>query len=108
MISEKQKKNLKKYRHLVAAMISYSYGYFTPPMALEAIQDHKNHKPSFCEWYFDIACRRGVKSDADYIQINHDTIKGAIRCRHLDDFKRSLVIVDKNIESHESIGASWF
>ena len=108
MLYDSHKKKLKKYRHLIAALISYSIGYFTPLMALGTIEDYKNNKPNFCEWYFDIACKRKAKSDADYIQINRDVIKNAIKNRHNWDFKRSLAIVDKNIESYESIGASWF
>ena len=108
MIYESQKKKLKKYRHLIAALISYSIGYFTPLMALDTIQDHKNNKPNFCEWFFDIACKRGVHSDDDFIKINRDIIKGAIKYRHSFDFKRCLAIVDRNIAGYESLGASWF
>ena len=108
MIYESQKKKLKKYRHLIAALISYSIGYFTPLMALDTIQDHKNNKPNFCEWYFDIACKRGVHSDDDFIKINREVIKGAIKYRHSFDFKRCLAIVDRNIAGYESLGASWF
>lgn len=108
MIYESEKKQLKKYRHLIAALIDFSIGYFTPLMALSAIQDHKNGKPNFCEWFYDIACKRGVHSDADFIKINREVIKGAIKRRHCYGFKRCLAIVDKNIEGYESIGASWF
>ncbi len=108
MLYDSHKKKLKKYRHLIAALISYSIGYFTPLMALGTIEDYKNNKPNFCEWYFDIACKRGTKSDTDYIQINHDVIKNAITNRHSWDFTRSLDIVDRNIAGEESIVASWF
>ena len=108
MIYESKKKKLKKYRHLIAALISYSIGYFTPLMALSAIEDHKKNQPNFCEWYFDIACKRGVHSDQDFLKINRNVIKGAIKYRHSWDFKRCLDIVDRNIAGYESLGASWF
>lgn len=34
MIYDSQKQKLKKYRHLIAALISYSIGYFTPLIAI--------------------------------------------------------------------------
>ena len=108
MIYESEKQKMKKYRHLIAALISYSLGYFTPLMALDTIEDHKNNKPNFCEWFFDIASKRGVHSNADFIKINRDVIKSAIRYRHSYDFKRCLAILDRNIEGYESLGASWF
>lgn len=108
MLYKSDKKKMKKYRHIIAALISYSIGYFTPLMALSAILDHKAHKPNFCEWYFDIACKRGVHSDQDFLKINRDIIKSAIKNRNSYDFKRCLAIVDKNIAGEESLGASWF
>ena len=108
MLYDSDKQKLQKYRHLIAALIDFSIGYFTPLMALSAIEDHKNGKPNFCEWYFDIACKRSVHSDADFIQINREVIKCAIKRRHCHSFKRCLAIVGRNIEGYESIGASWF
>ena len=108
MIYDSDKEQLKKYRHLIAALIDYSIGYFTPLMALSAIQDHKNNKANFCEWFLDIAQKRGVHSDQDFIQINREVIKGAIKYRHRKSFKRCLAIVDRNIEGYESTVASWF
>ena len=108
MLYDSDKKKLKKYRHLIAALISQSIGYFTPLMALSAIQDHKEGKPNYCEWYFDIACKRGVGKNEDFIKINHDVISSAVKNRHSWDFKRCLAIVDRNIEGYESLGASWF
>ena len=93
MIHESQKQKLKKYRHLISSLISYSIGYFTPLMALRAIEDYKNNQPNFCEWYFDIACKRGVHSDADFIKINRDIIKGAIKYRHSYDFMLALKLL---------------
>ena len=108
MIYDSQKKKLKKYRHLIAALISYSIGYFTPLMALGTIEDYKKNQPNFCEWYFDIACKRGVGKNEDFIKINHDVINSAVKNRHSWDFKRCLAIVDRNIEGYESMRASWF
>lgn len=108
MLYESDKKKMKKYRHVIAALISQSIGYFTPLMALSAIEDYKKKKPNFCEWYFDIAGKRGVRSDEDFLRINHDVIKSAIKNRNGYDFKRCLAIVDRNIAGEESLGASWF
>ena len=47
MLYDSQKKNLKKYRHLIAALISQSIGYFTPLMALGTIEDYKKNQPNF-------------------------------------------------------------
>lgn len=108
MIYDSDKKLLKRYRHLIAALIAYSIGYFTPLAALQAINDYKKNQPNFCEWYLDIAWKRGVLSDNDLLNINHNVIKAAIKFRHCQDFKFALQIVDKNILGHESLGASWF
>lgn len=105
---------LKKYRHLVAALIQESLGYFTPKMALDAIDAHKTHIPCACEWYWHIATQRlygtptpsTIDFDNTLIQVNHDIIKSAIRRRARRFY--SLNIVDANINGYESIGASWF
>ena len=108
MIYDSDKALLKKYRHLIAALISYSIGYFTPLAALQAIKDFKNNEPNFCEWYLDIAWKRGVNSDKDFLVINRDIIRASIKYRHNCSFKFALEVVDKNIAGHESLGASWF
>lgn len=82
MIYDSDKKLLKRYRHIIAALIAYSIGYFTPLAALRAIQDFKNKTPNFCEWYLDIAWKRGVKNDNDLLDINRHIIKAAIKFRH--------------------------
>ena len=108
MLYDSDKKKLKKYRHLIAALISQSIGYFTPLMAYGAIENYQNDTPYFCEWYMHIAGLREVKNDADYLLINRDIIKSAIKNRHSWDFKQCLKIVDRNIAGIESMGASWF
>ena len=108
MIHDKNKALLKRYRHLIAALIAYSIGYFTPLAALQAIKDYKNNKPNFCEWYLDIAWKRGTNDDDSFIEINRNVIKAAIKYRRCSDFKFALNIVDKNIDGYESLGASWF
>lgn len=108
MLYESDKKNLKKYRHLIAALISQSIGYFTPLMAYRAIENHKNKTHFFCEWYMHIAGLRGVGKDEDFLKINRDVIKSAIKNRNGYDFKHCLAIVDRNIAGEESLGASWF
>ena len=108
MIYDSDKALLKRYRHLIAALISYSIGYFTPLAALRAIQDLKNNTPNFCEWYLDIAWKRGTNTDEDFLGINRQIIKGAIKHRHSSDFAFALKVVDKNIAGYESLGASWF
>jgi len=60
MIFDTDKALLKRYRHITAALIVYSIGYFTPLAALQAIKDFKNNQPNFCEWYLDIAWKRGL------------------------------------------------
>ena len=108
MIYDTDKTLLKRYRHLIAALIAYSIGYFTPLAALQAIKDYKNNKPNFCEWYLDIAWKRGTNNDAVFLDINRNVIKAAIKHRRCSDFKFALNIVDKNIAGNESLGASWF
>lgn len=108
MIYDTDKALLKQYRHLIAALIAYSIGYFTPLAALQAIKDYKNNEPNFCEWYLDIAWKRGVKNDEDFLTINRNIIRAAIKYRHNCSFQFALQVVDKNIAGHESLGASWF
>lgn len=108
MIYDSDKALLKKYRHLIAALISYSIGYFTPLAALEAIKDYKKNQPNFCEWYLDIAWKCGLKKDENLLDINHNIIRAAIKYRHNCSFKLALQVVDKNIAGNESLGASWF
>ena len=72
MIYDSDKKKLKKYRHIIAALISQSIGYFTPLMALDTIEDYKKNQPNFCEWYMHIASLRGTTKDEDFLTINHD------------------------------------
>ena len=108
MIRDKDRALLKRYRHIIAALIAYSIGYFTPLAALRAIQDYKNNQPNFCEWYLDIVWKRGVNNDDDFIAINRNILKASIKYRHGLDFKLALNVVDQNILGHESLGASWF
>ena len=108
MIRDKDRTLLKRYRHIIAALIAYSIGYFTPLAALRAIQDYKNNQPNFCEWYLDIAFKRGVNNETDLIDINRNILKASIKFRHCLDFKLALTVVDQNILGHESLGASWF
>ena len=49
MIYESQKKELRKYRHIIAALIAQSEGYFTPVYALEAIKAYKKKESFGCE-----------------------------------------------------------
>ena len=108
MIYDTDRKLLKRYRHIIAALISYSIGYFTPLAALEAIKDYKKNQPNFCEWYLDIAWKRELKKDEDLLDINRNIIKASIKYRHNCSFKLALQVVDKNIAGYESLGASWF
>jgi len=108
MIYETDKTLLKRYRHLIAALIAYSIGYFTPLAALQAIKDYKNNEPNFCEWFLDIAWKRELKKDEDLLDINRNVIRAAIKYRHNCSFRLALDVVDKNIAGYESLGASWF
>ena len=100
MIYDEDKILLKRYRHIIAALIAYSIGYFTPKAALRAIQDYKTNQPNFCEWYLDIAFKRGVNNDEDFLAINRNVLKASIKYRHCHDFKVALHVVDKNIAGH--------
>ena len=108
MIYDTDKALLKRYRHIIAALIAYSIGYFTPLAALQAIDDYKNNKPNFCEWYLDIAWKRGTNTDNDFLSINRNIIRAAIKYRRNSSFRLALQVVDKNIAGYESLGASWF
>ena len=55
MISDNDKKLIRKYRHIIAALIEESLGYFTPSMALYAIECQKHNEINACEWYFHMA-----------------------------------------------------
>ena len=113
MIYKSQKKELRKYRHVIAALIAQSEGYFTPLYALEAIQAYKKKESFVCECYYHIVdicfsdseCRY---SDESFKKINVEIIRCAIKSRRRRNIKQCLAIVDKNIEGEESAGASWF
>lgn len=115
MIYESQKAELKKYRHIIAALIAQSEGYFTPLYALQAVKAHKQHERFGCEWYFHMVgvyfenqSPKEKYSDENFIKINQEIISRAVKNRHRLYFKRCLAIVDSNIAGNESIGASWF
>ena len=120
MLSEQEKATMKKYRHLIACMIDCSIGYFTPLAALRAIEEHKQNKPYFCEWYMDIAWKRlrregkarfdsRKEEEETYKDINKSIMHDSLRYRkHKECHKRCLAIVDCNISGVQSIGASWF
>ncbi len=116
MLTEEDKKKLKKYRHLIAGLIYESIGYFTPLAALRALELHREKKAYFCEWYMDIAMKRTgatkgwSRDEALYLAINHDIIRNVIRKRNKlkEAYRNCRLIVDRNIQGNESIGASWF
>lgn len=120
MLSEQEKANMKKYRHLIACLIDCSIGYFTPLAALRAIEEHKGKRPYFCEWYMDIAGKRLRREGKNrfssreeeaqlYKEINKDIIRDSLRYRkHKECHKKCLAIVDRNIGGAQSLGASWF
>ena len=115
MLTKKQVDGFKKYRHILAAMIDESIGYFTPAAALNAIIAYKKKVPFSCEWYLDMAGLGHWKklsdiTDDELRKINHDVISEAIKHRKYrrGNIKNCLVIVDRNIAGNESIGASYF
>lgn len=111
MIYEEDKKALKKYRHILAAMIDRSIGYFTPLMALNALESHKEGRIFYCEWYAHIA-GAGYKrvEDEDLLRIGREVISRSFENRKINRrrIKECLKIVDANIAGHESILASYF
>lgn len=118
MFSDNDKKQMSKYRHLIAALIDESIGYFTPLAALRAIQAHKTKASFGCEWYCHCASQffknhnKTKVSDEEYDQtlrdINHDAIKFSFINRRHRNLKNCLAIVDYNIAGNESLLASWF
>ena len=50
------------------------------------------------------------RDEALYLAINHDIIQNVIRKRNKlkDAYRNCRLIVDRNIQGNESIGASWF
>lgn len=115
MLTKSNMQKMKRYRHILAAMIDESIGYFTPAAALNAIIAYKKKAPFSCEWYLDMAgLGHGKKlfdiTDDDLRKINHDVISDAIKSRKYrrESIKSCLIIVDRNIAGNESIGASYF
>ena len=115
MLTKNRIDSFKKYRHILAAMIDESIGYFTPAAALNAIIAYKKKAPFSCEWYLDMAgLGHGKKlfdiTDDELRAINHDVISDAFKHRKYrrKNIKSCLVIVDRNIAGNESIGASYF
>jgi hypothetical protein len=114
MISKEDVKELRRYRHLIAAMIDLSQGYFTPVHALRQIECFKTNTPSYCEWYIHMGIRmledgRRVVEDEDVLRVNRNVIKHAFVTRRLrrNAIKRCVAIVDSNIGGNESLMASW-
>ena len=118
MISDTDKKLLKKYRHIIAALINESIGYFTPLAALRAIQAHKSKSTFGCEWYCHCASQfflnhnktkvSNEEYDQKLLEVNHDAISYSFKKRRHRDLKYCLDIVDSNINGRESLFASWF
>ena len=115
MLTRNRIDGLKKYRHILAAMIDESIGYFTPEAALNAIIAYKKKAPFSCEWYLDMAgLGHGKKlfdiTDDDLRAINRNVISNAFKNRKYrrESIRSCLVIVDRNIAGNESIGASYF
>ena len=97
-------KQLKKYRHIIAALIEQSLGHFSPLTALKAINSHRNKKGFICKLYLHLANNR-IKffndSDTNFekilLKINADAIKAAFKWRHTTDLSKYLSIVDESI-----------
>lgn len=97
-------KQLKKYRHIIAALIEQSLGHFSPLTALKAIDSHKNKKGFICKLYLHLANNR-IKffNDIDtnfetiLLKVNADAIKAAFKWRHTTDLNHYLKLVDRSI-----------
>ena len=123
MLSNKEKKEMKRYRHLIASMITVSEGYFTPLHALSAIKAHKKNTPFICEMTLHYASlahpeyrEKMFDMPEQYLKdIMNDIYKDCWKNRNTARRKKELVqskrIVDLNTDetkNFESIGASWF
>lgn len=111
MIYDDDKKALKKYRHILAAMIDRSLGYFTPLMALNALESHRKGKVFYCEWYAHIAGAEHKRvEDEDLLRIGREIISRSFEDRKINRrrIQGCLKIVDSNIAGNESILASYF
>ena len=111
MIYDDDKKALKKYRHILAAMIDRSIGYFTPLMALSALESYREGRPFYCEWYAHIAGAGHKRvEDEDLIRIGREIISRSFEDRKINRrrIQWCLKIVDSNIAGNESILASYF
>ena len=100
MIYELQKRELRKYRHVIAALIAQSEGYFTPLYALEAIKAYKKKESFGCEWYYHIADIwfgdvKSRYSNENFKKINMEIIRCAIKSRHRRNIKQCLAIVER-------------
>ena len=107
--SLQQDEVIRRWPHVVAALIAQSNGYFTPRSAANAIISFKLNLPFFCEWYTFTGT--GVSYDEEYVKKRGaDTLRSAIRNRHWNkrDLKRALAVVRKYNEANKSpLFASW-
>ena len=91
MIFDSDKALLKRYRHIIAALIVYSIGYFTPLAAfkttINGLKMASNQETGETSGIFDIVC------------VMRGTVNLSVR---------RIRVVDQNIDGHESLGASWF
>lgn len=109
---------MQKYRCLVGHMICQSLGYFTPQMALRAVQSHRDGEPFACEWYSHMASCQGIGmfDHQTLIEINRATIKRAFQRRHahsgyMAEYQQAKALVDREIADRGSTSgmlASWF
>ena len=106
---------MKKYRHILAAMINQSDGYFTPKTAAQALTAYKKKVPFSCGKYLYMAGLYRTKTllditDEELIEINHRVISLAFHGRkyHQEKIKLYLEIINQNINEDEFAIADYF
>ena len=119
MLSQEEYHALKKYRHIIACLIEYSLGYFTPLAALRAIKCYKADEPFYCELFMDSVCKRFgnvlaareqdfTEKDC-YLDVAESFLRSAIAYNmHSKRYLKALHVVDLELSGKEIVGASWF
>ena len=102
---------LQRYPRLTGHLICESLGYFTPGAAANAIKDHIEKRPCFCEWYTHMA---GGYHEEKVLQVGIDTLRRTFEHRHhhrgyMSEYAQAKMLVDHVLAGGEGpVFASWF
>lgn len=105
------KEVMKRYPRLTGHLICESLGYHTPMSAAQAILNHINKRPCFCEWYVHMA--QGYNAEK-VLQVGTETLNRSFQRRHhhygyMAHYPQAKALVNDVLAGGQGpIFASWF